>query len=68
MEGLGAGRETAMNTTAQRLAALAQLYQQGQASEMMDRALDKLLAHKAGAARTRHDSREPASKWWRAAS
>ena len=43
--------ETAMNTTAQRLATLAQLYQQGQASEMMDRTLDKLLAHEADEAR-----------------
>jgi|SRR4051794_6572556 len=44
--------ETAMNTTAQRLATLAQLYQQGQASELMDRTLDKLLAHEADEART----------------
>ena len=34
-------------TTAQRLRALAQLYQQGQASALMDRTLDKLLAHEA---------------------
>ena len=35
------------NTVAQRLRVLAQLYQQGQASELMDRTLDKLLAHEA---------------------
>ena len=34
-------------TVAQRLRVLAQLYQQGQASELMDRTLDKLLAHEA---------------------
>jgi hypothetical protein len=33
------------STVAQRLRVLAQLYQQGQASELVDRALDKLLAH-----------------------
>ncbi len=32
-------------TTAQRLQRLAQLYQQGQASELMDRTLDKLLTY-----------------------
>lgn len=35
------------NTVAQRLRVLAQLYQQGQASELMDRTLDKLLTHEA---------------------
>jgi hypothetical protein len=35
------------DTIAQRLRVLAQLYQQGQASELMDRTLDKLLAHEA---------------------
>jgi hypothetical protein len=40
------------NTTAQRLATLAQLYQQGQASPLMDRTLDKLLAHEAEEARS----------------
>jgi hypothetical protein len=35
------------NTVAQRLRVLAQLYQQGQVSELMDRTLDKLLAHEA---------------------
>ena len=44
--------DAAMNTTAQRLATLALLYPQGQASEMMDRMLDKLLAHVADEART----------------
>lgn len=32
---------------AQRLSTLAQLYQRGEASELMDRTLDKLLAHEA---------------------
>jgi hypothetical protein len=35
------------NTTAQRLSVLAALYQQGQTSQLMDRTLDKLLAHEA---------------------
>lgn len=39
------------NTTAQRLSTLAQLYQQGQASQLMDRTLDKLLAQEAEQAR-----------------
>jgi len=39
------------NTTAQRLSALARLYQQGQTSQLMDRTLDKLLAHEAEQAR-----------------
>ncbi len=39
------------NTTAQRLSTLAQLYQQGQTSQLMDRTLDKLLAHEAEQAR-----------------
>jgi ATP-dependent helicase YprA (DUF1998 family) len=34
-------------TVARRLRVLAQLYQQGQASELMDRTLEKLLAHEA---------------------
>ena len=38
-------------TTAQRLSTLAQLYQQGQTSQLMDRTLDKLLAHEAEQAR-----------------
>lgn len=38
-------------TTAQRLATLARLYQQGQASPLMDRTVDKLLAHEAEEAR-----------------
>lgn len=37
--------------TAQRLRALAQLYQRGQASKMMDRTLDKLLAYEADVSR-----------------
>jgi hypothetical protein len=39
------------NTIAKRLQMLAQLYQQGQASELMDRTLDKLLAHEADVCR-----------------
>lgn len=39
------------HTTAERLAVLARLYQQGQASQLMDRTLDKLLAHEAEEAR-----------------
>lgn len=35
------------STVARRLRTLAQLYQQGQSSEVMDRTLDKLLAHEA---------------------
>lgn len=38
-------------TTAQRLSVLAQMYQQGQSSELMDRTLEKLLAHEAEQAR-----------------
>ena len=34
-------------TIAERLRTLAQLYQRGQASDLMDRTLDKLLAHEA---------------------
>lgn len=40
-------RDSLASTVAQRLCVLAQLYQQGQASELMDRTLDKLLAHEA---------------------
>jgi hypothetical protein len=36
---------SADNTVARRLEALARLYQQGQASEVMDRTLDKLLSY-----------------------
>ena len=36
---------SADNSVARRLQALAQLYQQGQASEVMDRTLDKLLSY-----------------------
>ena len=38
---------TSGSTVAQRLCALAQLYEQGQASELMDHTLEKLLAHEA---------------------
>lgn len=44
--------QAAANTTAERLATLARLYQQGQSSQLMDRTLDKLLAHEAEQART----------------
>lgn len=43
------------NTIAQRLQTLAQLYEQGQASEMMDRTLDKLLAYEADICREQLD-------------
>jgi hypothetical protein len=43
-------RDTA-GTTAQRLSTLARLYEAGQSSPMMDRTLDKLLAHEAEEAR-----------------
>lgn len=43
---------TSNYTTAERLAALARLYQQGQSSQLMDRTLDKLLAHEAEEARS----------------
>ncbi len=39
-------------TTAQRLLALAQIYEEGQASELMNRTLDKLLAYEANLCRT----------------
>ncbi len=42
-------------TTAQRLSTLAILYEQGQASKLMDRTLDKLLAHEAEQARAQLD-------------
>ena len=38
-------------STAQRLRAISELYQQGMASEFMDRTLDKLLAHEADQSR-----------------
>ncbi len=44
--------QTMANTTAQRLATLALLYQQGQTSQLMDRTLEKLLAHEAEEARS----------------
>lgn len=40
-------KATSGSTVAQRLCALAQLYEQGQASELMDCTLEKLLAHEA---------------------
>ncbi len=42
-------------TTAQRLAALAQLYRRGQASPMLDRTLDKVLAYEADMSRAQLD-------------
>lgn len=44
---MGGIQVSPVNSVAQRLRTLAQLYQQGQASELMDRTLDKLLAHEA---------------------
>jgi len=43
---------TPSNTVAQRLTALAQLYQQGQPNALIERALDKLLAYEADTCRT----------------
>jgi hypothetical protein len=43
------------NTIAQRLQILARLYEQGQASEMMERTLDKLLAYEADICREQLD-------------
>ena len=40
-------RSSPDSTVARRLRTLAQLYQQGQASALMERTLDKLLAHEA---------------------
>lgn len=42
---------TSRPTTAERLAVLARLYEGGQASQLMDRTVDKLLAHEAEQAR-----------------
>ena len=42
---------TASNVTAQRLSTLAQIYRRGQASPLMDRALDKVLAYEADVSR-----------------
>ena len=39
------------STTSQRLSTLARLYEQGQTSPLMERTLDKLLAHEAEQAR-----------------
>ncbi len=47
----GNAMQAEANTTAQRLSILADLYKQGQASQLMDRTLDKLLAHEAEQAR-----------------
>jgi len=46
------------STVAQRLQRLAQLYQQGQASVLVERTLDKLLAHEAKMCRTQLDQLE----------
>ena len=40
-----------VNVTAQRLSTLAQIYRRGQASPLMDRALNKVLAYEADASR-----------------
>ena len=44
---MGTGQPSPVSVTAQRLQTLAQLYQKGQASALMERTLDKLLAHEA---------------------
>jgi hypothetical protein len=46
-----AGAHASNYTTAERLAALARLYQGGQTSQLIDRTVDKLLAHEAEQAR-----------------
>lgn len=46
---------TTTSSVAQRLASLAVLYERGQASEMMERTLDKLMAHEAHQARDQLD-------------
>jgi hypothetical protein len=43
--------QTPANTISQRLRTLAQLYQQGRPSEMMERALDKMLLYEADTCR-----------------
>ena len=44
---MAAMQATSSTAVAERLRVLAQLYQQGEVSELMDRTLDKLLAHEA---------------------
>lgn len=46
------------NTTSQRLSNLARLYEQGQTSPLMDRTLDKLLAHEAEETRAQLEALE----------
>ena len=48
---MGDRESSSANAVAQRLHTLAQLYQQGQASALMQRTLDKLLAHEADVCR-----------------
>jgi len=49
---MGDVHQIPIGTVAQRLQVLARLYQQGQASALMDRTLSKLLAHEADVCRT----------------
>ena len=49
---MGNVRQSSAGVTAQRLQMLAQIYQKGQASALMERTLDKLLAHEADVCRT----------------
>ena len=52
---MGDIQKTPADTVARRLQTLAQLYQQGQASALMDRTLKKLLSHEANACRAQLD-------------
>ncbi|HET90721.1 MAG TPA: hypothetical protein ENN99_08295 [Chloroflexi bacterium] len=49
---MGNVQTPSVDTVAQRLRRLAQLYQQGQASDLIERTLDKLLSHEAHVCRT----------------
>ena len=48
---MGIVQQSQVSATARRLEKLVQLYQKGQASALMDRTLDKLLAHEAAVCR-----------------
>ena len=48
---MGDGQSSSVSRVAQRLQTLAHLYQQGQASALMEQTLDKLLAHEADVCR-----------------
>ncbi len=48
---MGSSQLSPVSTTARRLRTLAQLYQQGQTSDLMERTLDKLLVYEADVCR-----------------